>query len=100
MADLDIRDSITKLFSKIEGISKSLKTFASATSSVEVVPNDDTELDFNALYIGTTGTVVIKHSASGSTVTFVNIPSAFVLPVYGVRVMAATTASNIVAMKW
>lgn len=73
--------------------------FGSATKSGAVTKSDTTVLDYNALYIGVTGDVVIKHTASGTAVTYKNVPVG-ILPVAGVRVMAATTASEIVWMKW
>ena len=75
-------------------------SFASATSSGAVTPSDSTELDFNALYVGGSGDVSIKHEASGATVVYSGIPAGMILPVAGQRVMAATTATYIVWMKW
>lgn len=75
-------------------------SFASATESAAVTASDSTVLDFNALYVGGDGDVAIKHSANGPVTTFVGIPAGSVLPVQGVRVMAATTATSIVTMKW
>lgn len=73
---------------------------ASATSSQAVTPSDTVELKFRALYIGSTGDVVIKHKSGGDAVTYVSVPDGTVLPVEGGFVMAATTASSIVAMDW
>lgn len=72
---------------------------ASARSGVEVTPHDDTVLDFAGLWIGTTGSVTIKHTEGGTAITYANVPVGF-LQVVGVRVMAATTASNIIAVNW
>lgn len=76
------------------------RVFASATDSDAVTPDDDTEIDFYALYVGTGGTVVIKHSADGQAKTFLNVQDGSILPVAGVRVMAATTATGIMALIW
>ena len=72
---------------------------ASARSGTPVTPSDSTVLDFAGLWVGTTGSVVIKHTEGGVDVTYANVPVGF-LQVVGVRVMAATTASNIVAVNW
>jgi energy-converting hydrogenase Eha subunit C len=63
-----------------------------------VTPNDSTVLAFRALYVGTGGAVVIKDPL-GTVVTYSNVPSGFIIPMAGIRVMSATTASNIVAMQ-
>lgn len=76
-----------------------MNVFASATESGAVTPSDSTVLDFAALYVGTSGNVVIKHTEGGADVTYANVPVG-ILPVRGVRVMAATAASNIVWMRW
>jgi hypothetical protein len=65
-----------------------------------VTKSDSTVLDFNALYVGTTGSVVIKHAADGADTTFTSVPAGAILPVHGVRVMAATGASNIVWLRY
>lgn len=80
--------------------SRSKPTFASATSSSAVTASDATVVNFKALYVGTGGNVVIKHLDTDSAVTYTNVLSGTILPVAGCRVMAATTASNIVAMNW
>lgn len=76
------------------------KVYASARESGAVTPDDDTELSFDALYVGTAGNVAIKHIEDGNTVTYTGVGAGVILPVSGVRVMAATTASNIVWMRW
>lgn len=73
---------------------------ASATASFAVTPSDTTELTFKALYIGSTGDVVIKHNSSADPVTYASVPDGMILPLAGGFVMAATTASDIVAMNW
>lgn len=75
--------------------------FASATESGAVTKSDSTVLDFNAVYVGTGGDVAIKHTESGSAVTYSSVPSGTILPVAGVRVMSTnTTASGMVWMKF
>jgi len=73
---------------------------ASANESGAVTKSDSTSLHFDALYVGTGGDVVIKHEFDGADTTFPGVPSGAVLPVRGVRVMAATTASGIVWMRY
>jgi hypothetical protein len=73
---------------------------ASAMQSEAVVPHDNTAIVFHALRVGTGGTVVIKHTADGDPTTFLNVQDGETLPVSGVRVMAATDAEDIVALRW
>lgn len=85
----------------LEMVGGSAKVFASAADSDSVVPADATVLEFNALYIGTGGTIAIKHSETGAVKTFTNVQDGTILPVAGVRVMSTgTTAANIMALRW
>jgi hypothetical protein len=77
-----------------------MNVFSSATESGAVTPSDSTRLRFHALYVGGTGNVVIKHNENSPSVTYSDVPAGMVLYVSGVRVMAATTATNIVWMRW
>ena len=61
-----------------------------------VIPSDTTVVGFRALYIGGTGSVIIQNDA-GTSVTFAAVPVGF-FPVSGLKVMAATAATNIVAL--
>ena len=74
--------------------------FASATSSGAVTPSDSTVLDFNALFVGGAGNVSIDHTEGGTAVVYTGVVAGTILPVSGVRVNAATTATNITWMKW
>lgn len=65
-----------------------------------VTPSDSTDLQFKRLYVGGTGNVVVKTSVDASAVAFNTVPAGTQLEVAGVRVMAATTATNIVWMDW
>lgn len=78
----------------------SANIFASATSSGAVTKDDDTVLDYNALYIGGAGNISIDHTEGGTAVVYVGLLAGSILPVSGVRVNAATTAESIVWMKW
>jgi hypothetical protein len=66
--------------------------------AVAVTPSDSTILTpTRGLYIGGTGDVVVQMYGSENTVTFSNVPVG-VLPVRVTKVMAATGATNIVAL--
>ena len=95
-----VLNRLTSLWESLKGTDGAAHVFASATSSAAVTPSDATVLDYDALYIGTGGSVVIKHTEAGSAVAFASVSGGTILPVAGVRVMAATTASNIVYLKW
>jgi len=76
------------------------RAFASATTSAAVTKSDSTVLDFNALFVGGGGDVSIDHEEGGAAVVYLGVLPGSILPVSGVRVNAATTATNIVWMKW
>lgn len=66
-----------------------------------VTPSDSTELKFKAIYVGGTGSVVLRQAGSdGAAVTFAAVPAGTQLLVSGTRVMAASTATNLVWMDW
>lgn len=71
-----------------------------AVNSAAVTASDSTDVSCEALYIGGAGDVAIKHKSTTATVTYVGVTAGTILPVKLVngRVMAATTATNIVAM--
>lgn len=69
-----------------------------AANCVAVTPNDSTEVNCRALYIGTSGDLaIVPLGGDGTTVTFVNVPIGW-FPVMCAKVMAATTADDIVAL--
>lgn len=69
-----------------------------AASATAVTKSDTTELvDVRALYVGGTGDVVIKP-VTGPSVTFTAVPGGTILPVRCTKVLAATTATAIVAL--
>jgi hypothetical protein len=75
--------------------------YESAARYGAVTPSDSTVLSFKALYIGGTGTVVLRQAGSDvAAVTFAALPAGTILPVAGNRVMAASTATNIVWLDW
>lgn len=64
-----------------------------------VTPNDDTPVNAMALYIGGTGNVVVRpRSNPNEIVTFPSVPANTRIDLEIVRVMAATTATNILAL--
>jgi hypothetical protein len=69
-----------------------------ATRAVAVVPSDATTLTppTRAIYVGGSGNLVLTTSG-GDLVTF-SVGAGMILPVQAVKVMAATTATSIVAM--
>lgn len=74
---------------------------APADQAVAVVPSDATTFGFQvrALYVGTAGNVTVTMSGpEKALVTFSNVPSGAILPLLVDKVMAATTAANIVAI--
>ena len=71
-----------------------------ATSGGAVTKSDSTVLNFKRLFVGGAGNVVIQHAGADSVVTFTGVPAGTYLDVAGVRVMAATTATNINWMSW
>lgn len=65
-----------------------------------VTASDSTDLTgTRALYVGTTGNLAVRCvNDPTTTVTLNNVPAGAILPIRVTRVMAATTASGIVAM--
>lgn len=71
---------------------------ANAYGAVAVTKSDATVIPTTrALYIGTTGDVVVTMAHGETPITFKTVPVG-VLPVQVTQVLDATTASNIVAM--
>lgn len=70
-----------------------------ATTAAAVTPNDDTALTSRGVWVGGTGDLSVRLSgAPSTTVVFTGVPAGSLLPISVVRVMAATTATNIVAL--
>lgn len=76
------------------------KLFETATRYSAVTPSDSTIIKFKSLYIGGTGAVHVRQGGAETAVVFAAVPAGTVLPISGTQVMAATTATNIVAMDW
>lgn len=71
------------------------------TKSVAVTPSDSTDLTGTAtkgLWVGTAGNLSVKLSGDSSATTWKNVASGTYVPGNFIRVMAATTATDIVAL--
>ena len=67
-------------------------------NALAVTPSDSTVLaNVRGLYVGGTGDVAVTM-LGGAAVTFATVPAGTVLPIRVSHVMAATTATNIVAI--
>lgn len=73
---------------------------APAAAYAAVTASDTTDLgNVRALYVGgTAGTLVLSTGLTGAGVTFSGVPVGTVLPAACRRVLAASTATGIVAM--
>ena len=69
-----------------------------ASGYAAVTPSDSTDLDCRAIYVGGAGNVVLMLPGRSETVTFFNVPAGTFMPVSARRVMAATSATNLVAL--
>lgn len=70
----------------------------SARRLAAVTPSDSTDLTgARAVWVGGNGNLVLKGVDDSSAVTLV-VPSGVLIPVFVARVMAATTATSIVAL--
>jgi len=69
-----------------------------ATDARAVTPSDTTVLECRALYVGGTGIVVVMPYPGGTAVSFVGVSAGTFMPVNCYQVMAATTATSIVAL--
>lgn len=75
------------------------RTLDSAEDAVTVIPSDATVYDppLSSLWIGGLGDVAVRTRA-GSTVTFTGVPAGTEMKVQVDKVLAATTASDIVGL--
>lgn len=82
----------------MSGSYRSANATVSAHSAATVTPSDATVLPVTrALYIGTTGNLSVVMADDGNTVPFSNVPVG-IFPIQVTQVLAATTATNIVAL--
>ena len=71
---------------------------SSPDSGFAVTPSDSTTLQTTwGLWVGGAGTLVVTMAGDGSVLTFAGIPAGTWMPIRVKKVMAATTASLIVA---
>ncbi len=69
------------------------------TTAGAVTPSDSTVLTSRAVWVGTGGDLSVRLSgAPSTTVVFANVPDGSLLPISVTRVMAATTASDVVVI--
>lgn len=71
---------------------------APAVGGAAVTKSDTTVVNFRALYVGGAGDVAVTGQ-DGNNVTFVGVPAGSIIPICCTRVLAATTATNIVGLK-
>lgn len=76
------------------------KVYASGMNYGAVTPSDTTALDFQAIYVGVGGSVIVSSSDSTAAVTFLGVPTGSILPIKGKRIMVASTATNMVWLNW
>ena len=71
----------------------------SAHSAVAVTKSDTTVIQpTRALWVGGSGDISAVMAGNEATVTFVGVPAGTILPIQVTKVMAATTATSIVAL--
>lgn len=71
---------------------------APATRGAAVTPSDTTPVDCRAIYVGGAGDVAVQFYDGGPTITFTAPTVGAVLPVSAYRIMAATTATLLIAL--
>lgn len=70
-----------------------------ATTAAAVTPSDATALTSRAVWVGGAGDLAVRLSgAPSTTVTLAGVTAGQIIPISVVRVMAATTATNIVVL--
>ena len=75
------------------GVQAAIPTYAEAITKSDTATNA-----FSYIYVGTTGNVVVT-TEDGQVVTFSSVPAGQYIWVRTRRVMAATTASNLVGLR-
>jgi len=79
-----------------------MPTYAQASSANDgaaVTKSDSTVVAFDTVYVGGTGDLVVTTPA-GTVLTFSAVPAGSIIPIRCNRVMAATTATLMVGMKY
>lgn len=67
--------------------------------AVTVTPSDSTVVNVDGFYVGTAGNASVI-TAKGTTVIFKNIPAGTTIPQACQKILAATTASDIIGYKY
>lgn len=70
-----------------------------ANTYADITPSNTRNMprEARAIYVGVGGNVKVTRIV-GVTVTFMNVPSGFVLPVQAIKVWADSTATNMIAL--
>ena len=66
-----------------------------------ITPNDATDLSpakIRGIYVGGAGNLAVQGFNDDDTITFVAVPAGTLLPIMVKKVMAATTATNLVGL--
>ena len=71
-----------------------------AVDSFAITASDSTSVTCTGLYVGGTGTVIVKHNSGDAAVTYTGVPAGAILPLRlrDGRIMAASSATGIVGM--
>lgn len=71
-----------------------------AADGFAITPHDTNELAqrVRGIYVGSGGSVVVKFTATGSTITFAGVPTGSVLPIRAAVVTTASTATSMVGL--
>jgi hypothetical protein len=71
-----------------------------ARNGALIAKSDVTVVDYKSIYVGTGGDVAVRLIGNPTqTLTFKNVPDGTWLPVWVVKVLAATTASDMIGIK-
>lgn len=71
----------------------------SATGGKSVTPSDSTDIGVTrALWVGGAGDLAVQFVDTATTITLTGVPAGTLMPLQVSKVMAATTASAIVAL--
>lgn len=67
--------------------------------AVTITPSDATVVNCDAFYVGSAGNVSVI-TAKGTTAIFVGVPTGTIIPQKCQKILAATTASSILGLKY
>jgi hypothetical protein len=79
-----------------------MKVFASGVNFTAVTKSDTTEVNCKAIFVGTTGDIILAPSVGATPVAFKNLGNGTILPIELKKgtINAATTAADLVALSW